>query len=303
MIRKNEKRNRMKRQKMPTEKPEIPGFTLLSCCGTGKVSKVWLGMDRRRNMHAIRLVSKTLDPALLTAERRGLRLYRLQGGEHANLMKILDFGETTDHLYSIMDPADNISLEHGCYEPDTLAGRMKYQMPFHVVLQYLDAVLAGMMHLHERDLAHCDLKPENILFVDRVLKISDPGLVLPSGMRSSGGTAGFRPPWPASGKECDIYAFGKMIYMLCTREDPQSFPEIPERFDLAAFMPLNEIALGCCESDPNRRFRDAEEIRRELNQVRCSPSIRYFRICASGRNKRAGSARTGSRWESPAGAG
>ena len=292
----------MKRHDTSLKKPKIPGYTLLFCCGAGTGSEVWLGMDRRQNLLAVRLVSKTHDPALLTAERRGAVLYRSLAGWHANLMRILDFGETADYLYSVTEPADNISGAYGRYEPDTLARRMKSgKMAFHAVLQCLNAVLAGMRYLHERNIAHCDLKPENILFVHGVLKIGDPGLVTFLGVRSSGGTEGFRPPWPASGKECDIHAFGKMIYMLCTRKNPQSFPEIPEQCDLAAFMPLNEIALGCCENRPERRFRDADEIRRELSRLQPGGTA-HFRICA-GRNRRADSIRRGSRWEWPGAAG
>lgn len=291
----------MKRRENSLEKPEIPGYTLLSCCGSGTGSEVWLGMDRRLNLQAVRLVSKTREETVLTAERRGVGLYRSLGGVHANLLRILDFGETADYLYSVTEPADNIRGDYGRYEPDTLAVRMRYgKLTFSSVLECLDAVLAGMRFLHERNMAHCDLKPENILFVNGMPKIGDPGLVSPLGVRSPGGTAGFRPPWPASGKECDIHAFGKMVYMLCTRKNPQSFPEIPEQCDLAAIMPLNEIALGCCESSPDRRFRDADEIRRELS--RCSPAGRHFRTCA-GRNRRADSIRTGSRSAGRAGAG
>lgn len=263
------------------KKPKIPGFTLLSCCGTGTVSKVWLGMDRRRNLLAVRLVSKTRDSALLKAERRGVVLYYSLGGEHANLMRILEFGETPEYLYSITELADNISRVYGHYEPDTLSGRMKYRkLTSCGVMKCLNAVLDGMRYLHKRNMAHCDLKPENILFVNGVPKIGDPGLVSPLGVCSSGGTAGFRPSWPASGKECDIHAFGKMIYMLCTRENPQRFPEIPERCDLASFMPLNEIALGCCESRRERRFLNADEILREMSRVRLGAEFQDVRCRA-----------------------
>ena len=268
----------MKRCERQLEKPSIPGFTLLSCCGFGTVSEVWLATDRRRNLQAVRLVSKNRSPELLKAERRGVVLYRSLCGDHANLLRILDFGETPDYLYSVTEPADNISRAGGRYEPDTLSGRMKYcKLTIGGVMKYLQAILEGMGHLHDRNMAHCDLKPENILFVNGVPKIGDPGLVSPLGLRSAGGTAGFRPPWPASGMECDIHAFGKMIYMLCTRENPQRFPEIPERCDLSAFMPLNEIALGCCESRPDRRFLNADEIRRELSRVRLGAAFQELR--------------------------
>ena len=270
----------MKKRKTTSGVPEIPGFTLLSCCGSGTAGKVWLGVDRRQNLQAVRLVGKTVKAALLRTERRGVRLYRSLAAGHVNLLKILDSGETAEYLYCITDPADNLRAGSGSYEPDTLSGRMTLgSLTFRAVLRCLDAILAGMGYLHEHGLAHCDLKPENILFVRGMLKIGDPGMVSPALVRSPGGSAGFRPPWPATGKECDIYAFGKMIYLLCTREDPRRFPEIPVQCDLAAFMPLNEIALGCCERDPKRRFLDAGEIRRALNRTRLGRSSFYDLRC------------------------
>jgi len=270
----------MKKRKKRSGVPEIPGFTLLSRCGSGTAGEVWLGMDRQRKLQAVRLVGKTVNAALLRTERRGIKLCRSLGTEHVNLMRILDSGETAEHLYCITDAADNLRAGSGSYEPDTLSGRITQGgLTFRAVLRCLDAILAGMEHLHEHGLAHCDLKPENILFVRGVLKIGDPGMVSPAGVRSPGGSAGFRPPWPATGKECDIYAFGKMIYLLCTRENPVRFPEIPEQCDLAAFMPLNKIALGCCERDLKRRFRDAGEIRRALNGARIGRSSFQDRRC------------------------
>lgn len=262
--------------------PKIPGVTLLERCGFGTVSEVWLGIDRHQTLQAVRLVSKMRDPALLAMERRAMFWYRPLSGQHGNLMKILGSGENAGYLYSITEPADNICGNSGRYEPDTLDRRLKSRkLTSAKILSCLEDILSGIRYLHNRNVSHGDLKPENILFVGGVLKIGDPGLVGPADRCCSAGTAGFRPPWNATGKECDIYAFGKLVYMLCTRENPQRFPEIPEQCDLSAFMPLNEIALGCCESNPHRRFRDTDEILRALKQVRInSPTFRIQRCRA-----------------------
>ena len=252
-----------------TGSPEIPGFTLLERCGRGSAGEVWLGYDRKKKLQAVRMVSKRRNPVLAAAERRGVQLYRPYSGRQANLMKILEVGETADYLYCITEPADNISRERGCYVPDTLERRLESgRLTSAEILNCLKSILDGICYLHERRISHGDLKPENILFVNGVLKIGDPGLVSSLDSYCSGGSAGFRPPWNARGKECDIYAFGKMIYMLCTQENPRHFPEIPEQCDLSEFMPLNEIALRCCEYSPRRRFRDAGEIRQALDRVR-----------------------------------
>ncbi len=247
--------------------PHIPGFTLDRCCGRGGSSEVWLGTDPSGRRRAVRLVSKKPDRALLDMEREALSLYR-SAGEHEHLVKILDSGETEDHLYCVMEPADNFRRSGG-YEPDTLARRIcRRKENWSSIVNDLDAIASGVEQLHCRDLVHGDLQPENILFVRGVLKIADPGLVSRADAVPRGGTAGFRPLWKASGTETDIYALGKLIYMMCTHEPPERFPDIPQDCDFADFFPLNEISLGCCEREARSRFHHISEIRRELNSVR-----------------------------------
>ena len=259
------------KQKSMNGVPSIPGMTLTRCCGRGSVGEVWLGFDRWGRRRAVRLVSKRNDPDLLALERRGTALYCRGSVDHVHLLKIFHLGETPEYFFSVMEPADNFHRAGDIYEPDTLGRRLRCRKSGSVpVFRCLDAILKGMAGLHARDLSHGDLHPDNILFVDRRLKIADPGLVCRSDSVPRGGTAGFRPPWRATGSECDLYAFGKLIYLLCTGASPQRFPEIPEGCDLPAYFPLNEIALRCCERDPRRRFTNAGQVRRALNSVRRS---------------------------------
>ena len=265
----------MEREK---RKPEIPDLVLNSMCGRGCSSEVWLGVDRNGSLRAVRVVSKKRNPALLAVERESLLLYRTLAGTHAHLLPILSAGETAEYLYRVMEPADNCSRSLTGYEPDTLAGRIgRRRDPLVTVLGYLEAILAGIEQLHVRNIVHGDLKPENIIFVQRVLKIADTGLISRANCVPVGGTAPFRPPWPdATGIECDIYAVGKLIYMLCTHGNPVRFPEIPACCCLPDFMPLNEIALGCCERNPQLRFRDITEVRQALRPVFFSRKSRIF---------------------------
>jgi len=257
--------------------PSVPGMTLTVCCGHGSVGEVWLGFDRWGRRRAVRLVSKHHDPALLALERRGAALYCRGSRDHVHLLKIFRMGETPEYFFSVMEPADNFHRAGDIYEPDTLGRRLRCRKGGKVpVFRCLDAILTGMAGLHARNLTHGDLHPDNILFVDHRLKIADPGLVCRADSIPRGGTAGFRPPWRATGLECDLYAFGKLIYLLCTGASPHRFPEIPEGCDFPAYFPLNEIALRCCERDPHLRFGKAGQVRRALNSVRRSARVRGY---------------------------
>ena len=281
--------------------PHIPGFALDCRCGQGGSSEVWLGKDRSGRRRAVRLVSRKRDPALLAREREALSLYRA-AGDHANLLKILDSGETADYLYSVTEAADNF-LPVGGYVPDTLARRIGLRTGnLRTVLNDLDSITAGVEQLHRRDLVHGDLHPGNILFVRGVLKVADPGLVARSDSVPCGGTSGFRPPWEAAGVECDIYAVGKLIYLLCTHEDPDRFPDLPRSCDLEEILPLNEIALRCCEREGGTRFRHISELRRELECARKYMDRRET-VIFSAWNRSACSVRTAARSGRPAAAG
>jgi len=247
---------------------ELPGWTLSVCCGCGSVAEVWLGSDACGNRRAVRLVRRKLNPAVLSKERRGAALYRKLCGRNPHLLKIYQTGETANHLYSIMECADSLHVTDRSFVPDTLAARLE-RAPLAVdeVQAYLDPILSGVEYLHDRNLAHGDLQPANIVFVRGVLKIGDPGLVLRGDEEISGGTAGFRPPWKASGFEADIYAVGILIYVMLTGQRPALFPELPDRCCLPWIMPLNLISLRCCERNPKLRFRRIGEIRTALSAM------------------------------------
>ena len=248
--------------------PRIPGFTLLCRCGKGGSSEVWLGKDPAGGRYAIRLVSRDRDPVLADMEREAVALYRT-AGKHVHLLNILHAGETPNYFYCVMEPADNICPGTGRYKPDTLAQRLvRGTDDQSAALDHLEAIAAGLEQLHGQNIVHTDLQPANILFVRGVLKIADPGSVSKSGSLLRGGTAGFRPPWNASGTERDIYALGILIYMLWTHEDPDRFPDIPPSCDLKDFLPLNKISLGCCEKEKRIRFHQVSDVRRELSRAR-----------------------------------
>ena len=247
----------------------ISDLMLSVCCGRGAVSEVWLGTDPSGRRRAVRIVSKRQPGSVLETERRAISLYRPVSADSSHLIRILEAGETPACLYSVTDPADDLggSAEH--YRPDTMAARVRLRrLGFLDAMRCLDQLLAGVEHLHRHRLAHGDLKPENLVFVRRILKIADPGLVAPSGSRPAGGTAAFRPPWRASGRESDIYAVGKLIYTFFICRDPSRFPEIPPDCPLDRVFELNEIALHCCERSPRLRYHDVGQIRRDLASLR-----------------------------------
>ncbi|MBO7146539.1 MAG: protein kinase [Lentisphaeria bacterium] len=251
--------------------PVIPNFTLIEICGRGGSSEVWFAADPNGIRRAIRIMDKTRfsDEFRLESESKAVSVYRNIANQHPNLLDILYTGETPEYLYYVTELADNVNSFPNQYEADTLAWRIKNRKESRkIILSYLEAILNGVEQLHRYEIAHHDLKPENIIFVKGVLKIADPGLIASSNKKTLGGTPGFRPSWHLSGIEADIYAIGKIIYCLMTKEDPTRFPEIPPECPIEEFAELNEIALKCCEREPEERYHSIAEIRRDLAAVR-----------------------------------
>ena len=251
-------------------KPKIPNFRLLKECGHGASSHVWLAVDDDGIFRAVRIMDHA-DPAnreRIKVECHAIARYRNAADHHPNLLDILYIGRTAKYLYYISEPADNAAESVSEYRPDTLADRLKRRaFSAEETREYVEAILNGVEHLHKNGLAHRDLKPENILFIRSELKIADPGLIEAIEKTSCSGSDGFRPDRNASGEEADIYAIGKIIYCLYTRQSADCFPEIPENIELDAIAPWNEIALKCC-GDGADSYRSIAEIRADVRKIR-----------------------------------
>ncbi len=256
---------------MSAVKPKIPNFTIVELCGRGGSSEVWLGIDDDGIKRAIRIMDKVDDETAhrIEAESKAIALYRNVANQHANLLEILYIGKTSKYLYYVTELADNVGQFDNKYEPDTLAWRIQNSVcPPADVTGYIEAILDGIEQLHSHHIAHHDLKPENILFVKKILKVADPGLIASSRETHHSGTSGFHPPWDATGIEADIYAIGKIIYCLFTREDATNFPGIPDGLEIEQWAHLNEVALKCCEMDPAVRYRNVQEIRQDIQKLK-----------------------------------
>jgi tetratricopeptide (TPR) repeat protein len=128
------------------------------------------------------------------------------------------------------------------------------------------------------------VKPSNIIFVNGRPKLADIGLV--AGVdeaRSFVGTEGFIPPEGPGKPQADLYSLGKVLYEAGMGRSRLDFPSLPADWDslpadeqsrLAEF---NEVLVKACEGDPRRRYRTAEEMRRDLERLQRGRSIRRQR--------------------------
>jgi serine/threonine protein kinase len=102
--------------------------------------------------------------------------------DHPNLLTIHHVGQTGDHLFYVMDLADNLRGPAVCepsgYEAATLERRLADgPLPPEECVRCARQLLEGLASLHQAGMIHCDVKPANCLFVDGQLKLADFGLL------------------------------------------------------------------------------------------------------------------------------
>jgi serine/threonine protein kinase len=258
-------------------KPEIPDFDLLRPIGQGGFGQVWLAQNRTTgHLRAVKLIPLRRSGTLDAAGREIVSLTRLEANlrPHPNLANIHHVGKTSEHLFYVMDPADDLtgvpaSSAPG-YQPATLESRLANgPLSPAECERYGHQLLMGLSSLHEAGMVHRDVKPANCLFVVGVLQLADFGLVTEaSPLVSRVGTQKYMPPDGRMDAHADVYAAGLVLYEMVTGLPAESFPRLGDRAEVVAKTPLLcsliRIALAACQPDPQQRFQDARQMLAEL---------------------------------------
>ena len=268
--------------------PVVSDYDLMRLIGEGGFGRVWLATNRATgHLRAVKVIplsrSGTTDPAgreITSITRLEANLRRL----HPSLLHIHHVGKTADHLFYVMDLADDVSGGPGSsqpgYRPATLQSRLESgPLPPEECYRCAGQLLAGLASLHQAGMVHRDVKPANCLFVDGELKLADFGLVTEANPQvSQVGTLKYMPPDGRMDARADVYAAGLVIYEMITGLPVESFPRPGERARQAVETPilgaLNRVALRACEPDPQQRFRDAREMLAELEPDEPRPVAR-----------------------------
>jgi len=251
--------------------PDVPDFDLIRMIGKGGFGCVWLATNRTTGrLRAVKVSSlkrsETSDPA--GREIRSItRLEANVGNEHPNLLNIHHVGKTTDDLFYVMDPADDVSGSSASSEPDyqpaTLRSRIQSgPLAPHECLICARQLLGGLASLHRAGMVHRDVKPENCLFIQGELKLADFGLVTEADLQMSRvGTRKYMPPDGRMDTRADVYAAGLVIFEMMSGLPADRFPRLGHRAEEIVEDPvlnrLNRLVLQACQPDPQARFPDA----------------------------------------------
>jgi serine/threonine-protein kinase len=241
----------------------------LAPIAAGGMGEVWNARDARLDRLVAIKFSKTGFSERFDRESRAIASLN-----HHNICQLYDVGPN----YLVMEFIDG----HPLRGPLPLATAVEYSR------QILDALHAA----HSKGIIHRDLKPANILVTKHEIKLLDFGLAkhaprmqaddstLTSALTGEGqivGTLQYMSPEQLQGKEADarsdIFAFGCVLYELIsgkrafTGDSPASvmasiLEREPAPLDIAR--PLDRVVRTCLAKDPDERFQNALDLKRDL---------------------------------------
>jgi len=260
-------------------------YGLLERIGRGGMADVFRAHDRSLERDvALKMMRPEFAGDAEFVERFHREAEALGAIDHANIVRVLDFGASPDGPFIAMELVNGGTLR----DLMRACGRMDQYAAAEIAAGIAD----GLEAAHIRGVLHRDLKPENVLLdADGRPKIADFGiarLAAATAITKAGellGTPQYLAPEQMSGdvvdERADVYALGVMLHEMLTGQQPtggttpseivarrlRSDPRPPGR--LVALAPaMNALVLRALARDPAHRFRRAADLRDALLQVR-----------------------------------
>ena len=262
--------------------PVIPDMELLRRIGRGGFGEVWLA--RNLTTGGLRAVKVVPLRGTTSADPAGREIVSLSCLEQTarvrdpNLVTIHHVGRTAEHLFYIMDPADDVSGGPAAcdeaYTPATLAGRLAAgPVSNDDCVRWTSQLLSALACLHREGLVHRDVKPANCLFIAGELKLADFGLLAQSDRGVSRvGTLAYMPPDGIMDARADVYAAGLVIYEMITGCPAHRFPSLQSRARAiladGRLTVLNRLTIKACQLDRDARYPDAVDMLQASQQAR-----------------------------------
>jgi serine/threonine protein kinase len=254
----------------------IGPYRLISKLGRGAFGVVWLA-EKQTALATTKVALKTPneEDVDLEAVKAEAEIWIAAGG-HRNIHPIIDADIYDGRMAIVSEYAADGSLHQWLQLNGGNASSIE------TAIRMTDGILAGLEHLHGRNILHRDLKPDNILLQGDNPRLADFGIArMLKDLKSktlTGGSPWYLAPEAFHGKrsvQTDVWAVGVLLYQLASgrlpfpQEEPasvmhaittQPFTPLPPSVPA----PVREVVAKALEKDANLRFASANEMRKAL---------------------------------------
>lgn len=262
---------------------QLSRYRLLQEVGQGGMAVVYKATDTTLNRE---VAVKILHPHLAGQEESRARLQREAHAvaklRHENILEIFDYsGPDSAESYIVTEFIHGRTLKNFIVD---------HPLPFPEVAEMIASEVArALEHAHQFGVIHRDVKPENVMIRDDgLIKLTDFGIaqiVDKERMTVTGqllGSPAYMAPEHVEGRpldfRTDVFAVGILTYQLATGQLPfrgKNPHEVLKRIAECKFAPaetvnrlvgkrLNRLIEKALAREPDQRFRDVSEMRREL---------------------------------------
>jgi eukaryotic-like serine/threonine-protein kinase len=267
--------------------------------GAGGVGAVYLASHRELKIQvAVKVLHEHYQHDMEFCRRFHAEALAASRLDHANLVRVLDFGQEPDGLlYLVMQHLDGAPL-------GKLLLRDGKAMPLPRIVNIMMQVCAGLAHAHARGLVHRDVKPDNVVLLanqedddrpDELVKVCDFGIAVAQAdvdpSMAIVGTPDYMSPEQCRGEaldgRSDVYSCGVMLYELATGQMPfiaqtpvallnrhmHSPPTPPSLVKPEVDTRLEAIILKALAKEPADRQQSMRDLRSELRALLADASM------------------------------
>ncbi|MEP6668266.1 MAG: protein kinase [Chthoniobacter sp.] len=261
--------------------PGFPQYEIRAIIGSGGMGAVYKGWQKSlRRFVAIKILPAQLEDAdVKFAERFQREAQAMARFTHPGIVSVYDAGETPEGLlYFVMEYVEGTDVQklvssHGRLPPEN-------------ALAIATHVCEALAYAHRRGVIHRDIKPSNIMVDgEGQVKVADFGLAklasddsaaFLTGTHVRMGTPDFMAPESAWGSgtvdhRADLYAVGVMLYQMLTGQLPRGRFDPPSRRVAGLDVRFDAIVDHALQTDPERRYSSAIDIRSDLERIRTDP--------------------------------
>ncbi len=274
--------------------PAFPGYETESIIGHGGMGVVYRARDLKLNrVVAIKTIAAAGHASRTQVARFLAEAEAVARLKHPNVIPIHAIGEHEGRPFYTLEFAAGGSLADRLAQGPMAAARSA---------ELIETLALAVHAAHQAGIVHRDLKPSNVLLTaEGIPKISDFGVAKlldsEAARTLSGealGTPSYMAPEQAEGRSkgvgpaADVYALGAILYQTLTGKPPflgESAIETLKLVASAEVVPpkrlrpdvprdLETICLVCLEKAPEKRYRTAAELARDLRRFLAREPIR-----------------------------